>query len=132
MTSALSEMVARSTASGWILCLLVAGGLIKIFINQRPKMKELDIGQDGEIRAFFATQIEGLRSEILALREENTALRSEIRSLHGVIDGMRRENLQIGISTQRAVVQSLPVDFVPDGLKAALDRIEPVRKDAAE
>jgi len=130
--SVASEIIAKGTTSGWTLCVIALISFGTYLIRQRPKMRELDIGQDGEIRAFFATQIEGLRSEILALREENTALRSEIRSLHGVIDGMRRENLQIGISTQRAVVQSLPVDFVPDGLKAALDRIEPVKKDGVE
>lgn len=131
MSSAISEMIARSTASGWILCLLVAGGLIKLVINQRPKMKELEIGEDEGIRAFFATQIEGLRVEIKDLREENTALRNEVRTLHGVIDGMRREALQVGISTQRAVVDSLPRDFLPESTRAALDRIEPTR-DAAE
>lgn len=130
MSSAISEMIARSTASGWILCLLVAGGLIKLVINQRPKMKELEIGEDEGIRAFFATQIEGLRVEIKDLREENTALRNEVRTLHGVIDGMRREALQVGISTQRAVVDSLPRDFLPESTRAALDRIEPTR-DAA-
>lgn len=130
MSSAISEMIARSTASGWILCLLVAGGLIKLVINQRPKMKELEIGEDEGIRAFFATQIEGLRIEIKDLREENTALRNEVRTLHGVIDGMRREALQVGISTQRAVVDSLPRDFLPESTRAALDRIEPTR-DAA-
>lgn len=124
MGGALSEMLARSTASGWLLCLLVAAGLIKLVINQRPKMRELDIGEDENIRAFFAAQIEGLRGEIKDLREENTALRNEVRTLHGVIDGMRREALQAGISTQRAVVGSLPRDMVPESTLAALDKID--------
>lgn len=131
MGSAFAEMASRSTLSGWGLLAVALLFAFDKFIKQRPKMKELEIGEDEGIRAFFATQIDGLRIEIRDLREENGALRAEVRTLHGVIDGMRREALQVGISTQRAVVDSLPRDFLPESTRAALDRIEPTR-DAAE
>lgn len=144
--SAVSEMIARSTASGWVLCVIGITGvfaLFKILAGQRPQMREMEIKRDAaereadekrdaEIRAFFSTQIGDLRSEILALRQENTALRAEIRELHGVIDGMSRQATQVGISTQRAVVESLPRDIVPQSTLAALDRIDPTIRDAAE
>jgi hypothetical protein len=127
MEAILTGLINRSTASGWLLCCIAMAGLIqlgRIVAGQRPKMRELDISEDAGIRAFMAEQMDGLRVEIKTLREENQSLRNEVRGLHGVIDGMRREALQAGISTQRAVVGSLPRDFVPEKTREALDRIE--------
>jgi sensor histidine kinase regulating citrate/malate metabolism len=134
MEAALVGLMGRSTASGWLLCIIGVVGvltLLKILAAQRPKMKELEIGEDASIRAFMAAQmnelrdeIKGLRVETKDLRDENHELRREVKSLHGVIDGMRRDALQAGISTQRAVVESLPPGFVPAATKEALDRIK--------
>lgn len=128
--------MAKGTASGWTLCVLgvgVIGILLKILAAQRPKMKELEIGEDAGIRAFMAAQMgelreemKGLRIETKDLRDENQALRAEVRALHGVIDGLRRESLQTGLSTQRAVVENLPAGFVPEKTLEALERIRGV------
>jgi predicted RNase H-like nuclease (RuvC/YqgF family) len=137
MEAMISGLIARSTASGWVLCILAIGGVIqlsRIIALQRPKMKELEIGAEEaartaeatantEIRLELRTELRELREEVRALREENRGLRNEIKALHGVIDGMRRENLQSGLSTQRAVVESLPRDLVPPATLDALDRI---------
>ncbi len=125
--AALAGLVARSTASGWLLCVLGLAGLIqlgRVIAMQRPKMKELQIGENAGIRAEFIEEMKELRGEIKGLRDENAALRSEVRNLHGIIDGMRRESLQVGLSTQRAVVSSLPPDMVPEKTREALERIE--------
>lgn len=134
MEAVAASVIAKGTASGWTLCVLALIGvviLLKILAAQRPKMKELEIGEDASIRAFMAEQmnelrgeIKGLRVETKDLRDENHALRKEVKDLHGVIDGMRREALQAGISTQRAVVDSLPPGFVPAKTQEALDRIK--------
>lgn len=118
-----SEIIAGGTTSGWTLCLIAIISFATYLIKQRPKMRELDIGEDSSIRTFLSSEISGLRTEIKDLRDENTALRAEIRELHGVIDGMRREALQGGLSAQRAVVQALPRGVVPESTLAALDRI---------
>ena len=134
MEAVAASVIAKGTASGWTLCVLALIGvvvLLKILAAQRPKMKELEIGKDASIRAFMAEQmnelrgeIKGLRVETKDLRDENHALRKEVKDLHGVIDGMRREALQAGISTQRAVVDTLPLGFVPPKTQEALDRIK--------
>jgi predicted nuclease with TOPRIM domain len=134
MEAALSALMGRSTASGWLLCIIGLAGVLqlgRILAAQRPKMKELEIGEDASIRAFMAAQmnelrdeIKGLRVETKDLRDENHALRKEVKDLHAVIDGMRREAVAAGISTQRAVLESLPVGFVPPSTKEALDRIK--------
>lgn len=134
MEAVAASVIAKGTASGWTLCVLALIGvviLLKILAAQRPKMKELEIGEDASIRAFMAEQmnelrgeIKGLRVETKDLRDENHALRKEVKDLHGVIDGMRREALQAGISTQRAVVDTLPLGFVPPKTQEALDRIK--------
>jgi len=129
-----ASVIAKGTASGWTLCVLAIIGvvvLLKILAAQRPKMKELEISADASIRTFMASQMDGLRDEIKNLRvetkdlrDENHELRREVKSLHAVIDGMRREALQAGISTQRAVVDTLPLGFVPPKTQEALNRIK--------
>lgn len=127
MEAVAASVIAKGTASGWTLCVLALIGvvvLLKILAAQRPKMKELEIGEDASIRAFMAEQMGELREEMKGLRDENHALRKEVRDLHGVIDGMRREALQAGISTQRAVAESLPAGFVPPATQDALNRMK--------
>lgn len=127
MDMLISGLLERSTASGWLLCCIALVGVLqlgRILAAQRPKMHELDIGERSGLREEFIAEMAALRDEVKGLREENSALRGEIRTLHGVIDGMRRENLQSALSTQRAVVGSLPPDFVPTKTREALERIE--------
>jgi hypothetical protein len=73
MTAALLGLIGRSTASGWLLCIIGLMGVIqltKILAAQRPKMKELETAK-AELEAKAE---EGLR-EALMLRitrvEEN-------------------------------------------------------------
>jgi len=141
VNAAIDGLIARSTASGWLLCIIGVAGLIqlaRIVATQRPKMRELDISEGESLRDALVGQMtalrddikdlrgenHGLRTEVKGLRDENQGLRNEVRALHGIIDGMRRENMQAGISTQRAVVESLPRDFVPDKTREALERIQ--------
>jgi FtsZ-binding cell division protein ZapB len=127
VNAAIEGLIARSTASGWVLCILVVGGIIQItrvVANQRPKMRELDISEGEALRTAFVGEMQALRVEIKELREENQGLRNEVRALHGIIDGMRRESLQSALSTQRAVVSTLPPEFVPEKTREALERIQ--------
>lgn len=106
-------------------------GLISIMItlllfamkNQIANRK-MTIQVNGEVRSEFIEEMQALRLEVKGLRDENVSLRGEVRELHGVIDGMRREALQAGISTQRAVAQSLPPGFVPPATQEALNRMK--------
>ena len=129
MESAIASIIAKGTPSGWTLCVIGLAGLIllgKIVAGQRPKMRELEMTEGDSLRAAFVAEMTALRAEIKDLRDENTALRSEIRGLHATIDGMRREAMQAGVSTQRAVVDALPPGFVPPRTQEALDRIKGV------
>ncbi len=140
MEGALASFIAKGTPSGWTLCVLALGGIIillKILAAQRPRMREMEIEADEakraaenaantQIRAELRDEMKALRDEVKALRDENRGLRDEIKALHGVIDGMRRENLQAGISAQRAVMGTLPRDLVPERTRQALDRMEGV------
>lgn len=112
--------------------------LLVFLLKYQLANRKMTIQVNGEVRQEFINEMhalrdqvtglrddnEGLRVEIRTLRRENDQLRDEVRSLHGVIDGMRRDNLQSGLSTQRAVVDSLPRELVPPATRAALDRIK--------
>lgn len=127
MNAAIEGLIARSTASGWLLCIIGVAGLIqlaRVIAMQRPKMKELEITEAGAWQNVLVGEMQALRNEIKDLREENHGLRKEVRQLHGIIDGMRRENLQVGNSAARAVVESLPREIVPEKTREALDRIQ--------
>ena len=78
-------------------------------------------------RQGYGDLIEALSTEVRELREETARQRTEIRSLHDLIDSMTRGDLQARISTQSAVLQNLPADFVPPATAAALNRIQDVK-----
>ncbi len=110
--------------------LTIAIGLLGVILRFQLANRKLSIGVNGEVRKEIIDQLnvlrgdnETLRDEIRLLRTENDHLRNEVRNLHGIIDGMRRESMQVGFSTQRAVVDSLPRDMVPQATRDALDRI---------
>lgn len=98
--------------------------LLLIAMKNQLANRKMTIQVNGEVRSEFIEEMQALRLEVKGLRDENDSLRKEVRELHGVIDGMRREALQAGISTQRAVVESLPPGFVPAKTQEALDRIK--------
>lgn len=121
------KALAASTITGWTLCALGMLGLFgiwRIYVLQRTKMRELDIGEAESLRAAFVGEMTALRAEISGLREENAGLRAEVRQLHGIIDGMRRQNLQAGNSAARAVAEALPEEIIPPATRAALERIK--------
>lgn len=98
--------------------------LLGIMMKNQITNRKMTIQVNGEVRSEFIEEMQALRTEVKGLRDENDSLRKEVRELHGVIDGMRREALQAGISTQRAVVESLPAGFVPLKTQEALDRMK--------
>lgn len=57
------------------------------------------------------------------LEEENQELRNEVRGLQDVIDGLRRQNNSEHISTQRALIKSLPLTETPQTMKELLHEI---------
>lgn len=142
MEAALLSFFAKGTPSGWTLCILALVGVIlltKIVLNQRPKMKELEITESGALRTAFVAEMTALRDEITRLRDETTglrdetkelrtengALRKEVASLHSIIDGMRREALTGQLATQAAVARSMG-EQVPEATRAALDRLNAI------
>lgn len=58
-------------------------------------------------RQGYGELIEALTKEVHDLRSENAAMRKEIRELHGMLDGMRRENQAAQISGQRVIADTL-------------------------
>lgn len=74
-------------------------------------------------RQGYGELIKTLSTEVNELREETVRQRAEIRSLHALIDGMQRGELQARTSTQAAILHDLPVGSVPPAVSAALDRL---------
>src|ERR1051326_4671996 len=109
--------------------LVVAIGLLGALLKFQLQSRKLKIEEDdadrkgwGSLIETLTDQVKRLTDEVSQLQAENRHLREEVRSLHGTIDGMRRENLQAGNSAARAVVESLPEGSVPPATMAALER----------
>lgn len=103
------------------------GLILRFQLASRKLRMEEDIGDRkgwGELIQTLTDQVKRLTDEVGTLQKENHQLREEIRSLHGTIDGMRRENLQAGNSAARAVAESLPEGAVPPATMAALERMK--------
>lgn len=91
------------------------------YIRIMPRLKELENTNNAGLRREFIDEMAALRTEATALRGEVNSLRDQVRrrddkidllrqeihELHGVIDGMRRENQAAQISGQRAIRQHL-------------------------
>jgi len=75
-------------------------------------------------RQGYGGLIEALSKEVAALREENAALRGEVRQLHGLIDGIRRGDLQARTSAQVIELHALPAASIPPATAASLERME--------
>lgn len=122
----IAALFARSTASGWALCVIgVAGlfGIWRLHVLARPKMLELEITRDTGLRQEFIDEMRQLRDEVKSLRDENGELRKEIRELHGIIDGMRRENLTANLAVQRDAIGDRPVSKPMERALGKLDEI---------
>lgn len=91
------------------------------YLIERQKLRMQEKKDD---RQGFGDLIEELRKEVSGLRAENATLRQEVRSLHSMIDGMRRGTLQDNLSAQRAVVDNLPEEMVTPAVRASLERIK--------
>lgn len=123
----LASMIARSTASGWLLCVIGITGLFgiwRLYVLARPRMLELEIGQNTGLRKEFIEEMQALREEVKGLRLENGELRHEIRELHQIIDGMRREQLQAGASEHAVLARHLPLT---PAMSRALDSLDQVK-----
>lgn len=120
-----AEVVRPWLSTGFLgaLCLMVGrmGKPVAEYLIETHKLKAQAKKDD---RQGYGDLIETLSTEVRELLEETARQRIEIRSLHELIDGMTRGDLQARISTQSAVLHKLPPDFVPPATAAALDRIE--------
>jgi len=75
-------------------------------------------------RQGYGELIEALSREVHELRAETTRQRAEIRSLHDLIDGMTRGDLQARRSAQVVELHALPAGSVPPATAAAIGRME--------
>lgn len=104
------------------LCLMVAriGKPVATYLIETHKLRAQEKKDD---RQGYGDLIEALSTEVRELRDETARQRVEIRSLHNLIDGMNRGDLQARISTQATVLHDLPPEVVPPSTAAALDRL---------
>jgi len=114
---------ALETLRGWIstgTLLTMLAFIARLWVTNR----KLRMQEKVEDRQGFGSLIEALSKEVAALRDENNLLRREVRELHGLIDGMRRGDMQARASAQVLELRAKGPDAIPPGTAAALDRIE--------
>ena len=100
MESTIAALIARSTASGWVLCIVGLGGLIqltRIVALQRPKMKELETQKAESDRDAVTQKEESLRDALLVrierveeqLERERSGRADDRRELENKMDRQR-------------------------------------------
>jgi uncharacterized protein YlxW (UPF0749 family) len=80
-------------------------------------------------REGWGQLIDELREEVSKLRQENGELRKEVRELHGILDGMRRQQLSATLETQRAMIAE--TDASP-AMRRALGTLRDVSRETQE
>lgn len=119
---------AIETARAWISTGFLGGLLFIVAKLGKPvteyliETHKLRAQTKKDDRQGFGELIETLSKEVKELRVENSALRSEIRSLHDLIDGMQRGDLQARRSAQVVELRATGAQ-VPPATAAALDRM---------
>jgi chromosome segregation ATPase len=126
MNAALEGLIARSTASGWVLCALVVGGLFqqwRMWTSQRPKMRELSDAADSSLRHDLMEQIDKLWRQLSDERRECDkqidAMQVEIKTLRDKIDGLVRQLIAYQVAEARRGEVSPP-------MQRALGRLEDI------
>ncbi len=61
MEAAFTAALARSTISGWLLCVIGVFGIWRLYVIGRPKMRELEIGADEQVRDELWKEINDLK-----------------------------------------------------------------------
>lgn len=139
------EDLSIETVRGWLstgilgailLVLARLGKPVVDFLLETRKLKMLEKKEDrqgfGELIEVLTEQVKALTNQVSSLSAENGQLRNEVRSLHSILDGMRRSTLQESMSAQRAVVSAIGEDRLTPNLREALtelDRVTPIRPD---
>ena len=106
--------------------LTIAIGILGMLLHHSVTNRKMTIAVNGEVRQEFIDEMKALRDEVRDLRDENTALRREISELHGVIDGMRRDQLTGQLATQTVIARQMG-GMVPPATRAALDSLDAVK-----
>ena len=112
MEATIAALVSRSTASGWLLCILAIGGVIqlsRIVALQRPKMKELATLAEESERDAAAQKEESLRDALLIrverveeqLDRERTGRADDRRELESKME-RQRELYESKLDVERA------------------------------
>lgn len=117
------------TARGWIstgflgaLLFLVAklGKPVTEYLIETHKLRAQEKKDD---RQGFGELIEALSKEVKDLRLENISLRAEIRTLHDLINGMSRGDLQARLSAQVVELRASDTSATP-ATAAAIGRMK--------
>ena len=120
-----AEIIRPWISTGFLgaITLLVArlGKPITDYLIETHRLRAQEKKDD---RQGYGELIEALSKEVHELRAETTRQRAEIRSLHDLIDGMTRGDLQARRSAQVVELRAMQPDVVPPGTAAALDRLE--------
>ena len=114
MNAAIEGLIARSTASGWVLCLLVVGGLFqqwRMWTSQRPKMRELENAEDASLRADLMRMLAEARTDhsnqIADIRREQQDERKtcdeKLRAMQAQIDGLIRQLVAAQVASGQAI-----------------------------
>lgn len=123
--SATGVLTAAGVWSGVAVVVVAMIGAVVAYIKIMPRLRELEDtkklrllelenNNNAGLRKEFIEEMAELRAEVRNLRKEVQTrddkidlLRAEITELHGLIDGMRRENQAAQISGQRVIADTL-------------------------
>lgn len=121
--SAAADLVRPWVSTGFLglITLLIArlGKPVAEYLIETHKLRAQEKKDD---RQGYGDLIKTLSTEVHELRAENTLMRKEIRELHGLIDGMRRGDMQARQSAQYVELSAAPAGTVPPATAAAIDR----------
>jgi hypothetical protein len=101
MEGVMSGLISRSTASGWLLCIIGMSGvitLLRILAVQRPKMKELETQAEENVQSLLVSRVDRVEA---ALEQERVGRAEDRRELENKLE-RQRELYEAKLDTERA------------------------------
>lgn len=117
----IASMVQRSTASGWILCIIGLFGIWRLYVIARPKMRELEQNGEEKLRSEMWKDIAALKDAKADMSKRISAAEAEIAA-NRIEIGQQRFILNLVI-TELEVVS--PGNAIARQARLLMDAVQP-------
>ena len=88
LQAGLSGMIERSTASGWMLCVIGLFGIWRLYVLAQPRMRELKQAREADLLRERASEMAAMRERLEKLEAERAVDRHRLNNVTACLDAL--------------------------------------------